>query len=462
MPKSSGSKKSKATAPLAGNGQQTLFQGSGLQDLAGAQSNGINPTDVVEKTPKKKQTLTVYALTQLLKGIIQDHPVLGHSVAVEGELSNVKQSSRGHLYFTLKDEHASINCVLWGSTAKKLVFQPEDGQSVFLTGKLDVYAPGGSYSLVASHIEPVGIGSLQLAFEQTKARLDAEGLFMSQFKKAIPEFPERVGIITAITGAVIHDMLRVIRRKNPLVSILIHPVKVQGEGASQEITQAIETLNHPDYRLDAILLGRGGGSFEDLFCFSEEAVVRAVFNSRVPLITGIGHEPDFSLADAAADYSASTPTAAAEACIPDVLAIENWLESQQQQLLLGLQNGLTDGEQTLDRHATQLIQSVEMLAHQFEAKLERLTEMLESSHSLYFQAKSQRLSTLSAELNAFNPLATLERGYAVVSLETTGSQTPVTTINQVAIGDTVSIRVSDGVLLSCIQQKYPQTEFEPS
>jgi exodeoxyribonuclease VII large subunit len=222
-----------------------------------------------------KSTYTVVEVTRLIQSTFHEHPVLGRSIVVEGELSNVKRSSRGHIYFTLKDGEASIGGILWAGVANRLNFDLKDGQAVYLTGKLEIYGRSGTYSLVASKLEPVGVGALQLAFEQIKARLEAEGLFMEDFKKPLPDFPQRIGIVTSSTGAVIHDMLRVIRRKNSFLDVLLFPVKVQGEGAATEIANAITELNNPGYDLDALIVARGGGSFEDLFCFSEEAVVRA-------------------------------------------------------------------------------------------------------------------------------------------------------------------------------------------
>ena len=391
----------------------------------------------------QKSAYSVSEITALLADAIEDHPTLGHNVTVQGELSNVKRSSRGHIYFTLKDPTASIGGILWASTASRLTFDLKDGLEVYLTGRLEIYKPSGSYSLVASKIEPVGVGALQLAFEQIKARLDAEGLFMDEFKKPIPEFPERIGLITSSTGAVIHDMLRVIRRKNPLVDVLLHPVKVQGEGAAAEIAQAIAELNHPQYRLDILIVGRGGGSFEDLFCFSEEPVVRAIFTSQVPVITGIGHEPDYALADAVADYSASTPTAAADWAVPDAQLLVEAHASRSRDLLENMAETILYYEQTLDHNATRLIELHESTLETEGHKLEQRQERVLSGFNLYFQRQEQKLGQAVAAMNAFNPLTTLARGYGVA---TDSNHRVLRSIQQIETGETLSLRLSDGSL----------------
>jgi exodeoxyribonuclease VII large subunit len=351
-----------------------------------------------------------------------------------------KTSPRPHL-FTLRYHPASISGILWASTANRLNFDLEDGLEVYLTGRLEIYKPSGTYSIVGSKIEPVGVGALQLAFQQIKARLEAEGLFMEEFKKEIPEFPERIGIVTSSTGAVIHDMLRVIRRKNPMMNILLAPVKVQGEGAADEIAAAIRELNHPHYQLDIIIVGRGGGSFEDLFCFSEEAVVRAVFESAIPIITGIGHEPDYALADAAADYSASTPTAAADWAVPDLQAIVENHVSLSKELMENMAEVILYHEQTLDLNATRLVELHESCLETCGHKLEQKQERLLSQFNLYFQKQEQKLAESVAVLDAFNPLTTLARGYGVAS-DATGQV--IRSVQQVKSGDHFTLRLSDG------------------
>lgn len=397
--------------------------------------------DQSAKGTPEKTSYSVSEVTALLEEAFEAHPVLGRSLVVQGELSNVKRSSRGHVYFTLRDESAAISGILWASTANRLNFDMEDGLEVYLTGRLEIYKPSGSYSIVGSKIEPVGVGALQLAFQQIKARLEAEGLFMEEFKKEIPDFPERIGIVTSSTGAVIHDMLRVIRRKNPMLNILVAPVKVQGDGAAEEIAAAIRELNNPHYQLDTIIVGRGGGSFEDLFCFSEEAVVRAIFESAVPIVTGIGHEPDYALADAAADYSASTPTAAADWAVPDLEALIEAHQTLYRELLSNMAEVILYNEQTLDLNATRLIELHESCLQNWEHKRQQKQERLLSQFNLYFQKQAQKLAESAAVLNAFNPLATLARGYGVAS---DASGRVLSSVQQVKTGDDFTLKLSDG------------------
>jgi exodeoxyribonuclease VII large subunit len=424
-PRSGKSSKRKA-ADMA----QQMLDFSGISDLLG-------------EGPVKKLSYSVSEITNLLEDAIAEHPVLGSTVVVQGELSNVKRSSRGHIYFTLKDEGASIGGILWASTAARLNFDLEDGLEVYLTGRLEIYRPSGSYSIVGSKIEPAGIGALQLAFQQIKARLEAEGLFMEEFKKELPEFPERIGIITSATGAVIHDMLRVIRRKNPLIDVLIAPVKVQGEGAALEIAQAICELNHEHYQLDLIIVARGGGSFEDLFCFSEEPVVRAIFASRVPIITGIGHEPDYALADAAADYSASTPTAAADWAVPDAELLVEAHATRVRELMENMAEVILYCEQTLDHNATRLVEMHQNCLDTCGHKVEQRVERFLSGFKLYFQRQEQRLGQLTAMVEGYNPLATLARGYGVV---TDAQHRVIQSVSQIQPGDALCVRIKDGAI----------------
>lgn len=392
---------------------------------------------------------SVSALTSYLDNVISSDPIIGNKLVVQGELSNVKQSARGHVYFTLRDEGAAIGGILWASTARRLKFDLEDGLEVYLTGKLEIYKPSGSYSIVGSKIEPVGVGALQQSFEQLKQKLSAEGLFNDDYKKEIPDFPRRIGIVTSNTGAVIHDMIRTLRAKNPMVDILLCSAKVQGEGAAEEIARAIEELNHESYNLDTLIVGRGGGSFEDLFCFSEEPVVRAVFNSRVPVITGIGHEPDYALADAAADYSAATPTMAAEYAVPDIDELRSHLAWVKEELAHQLGGVLKQSERELDLLATRFVDCVtgyiDAGVQQVDQQQSHLIDNVES----YFKTLEKHLSHQADQLEAFSPLKTLSRGYSVASLE---DGAVLQTVKQVKAGDSLTVKVSDGMVKTTVQE----------
>lgn len=428
--------------------QQLDFSGQSALETSKAEPSPVSNLPVSKLPEQLSDTsteafLTVSELTERLDLLIQDDPLLGGLLTVKGEISNTKRSSRGHTYFTLKDSGAGINGILWAALSKALPFRLEDGQEVYLTGHLEIYAPSGTYSLVAKRIEPVGTGSLQLAFQQTRERLEAEGLFRPEYKRPLPEFPERIGIVTSGTGAVIHDMLRVIHRKNPYVNILVTPVKVQGTGACDEIASAIQELNHPTYALDLLMVARGGGSFEDLFCFSEEPVVRAIFDSKIPVITGIGHEPDFSLADAVADYSASTPTAAAERAVPDFDQIVAGLQLYKQRLLDEIFNRFIWHEQLFDGRATAFVEICKHTLEATEIRLEKLTDCFLHESGSYLQAIEQKLLQSAAELEALSPLSTLARGYALAARST---GTLITSAGQVQEGESICLKLRDGQL----------------
>lgn len=412
--------------------------------------------------PMPPPRLTVSELTALIKGAIAADPVLGTTVLVAGELSNVSVSSRGHAYFMLKDEGAAMKGVVWASTLRTLPFDLKDGLAVTVSGTLDVYAPNGTYSLVARRIEPVGVGALQLAFLQLKERLEAEGLFDPARKRPLPAFPLRVGVVTSPTGAVWHDMLRVIRRKNPLVSVRLAPVPVQGAGASQAIADALDALNALSgaQALDVILLARGGGSYEDLFCFSEEAAVRAVSRSRVPVVCGVGHEPDFSLCDAAADYSAATPTGAAEWAIADYGALLDATQQRREALLRALGQTLLFFEQSLDQRATRLLGVFEGVCARAESRLQGQRDALLAGVQGVYTRCERDLSTQAVALDALNPLRTLARGYALVSGP---DGAIVQSVTRVAADDRLTLRLADGELTARVQavRAFSPTPEEP-
>ncbi len=431
-----------------------MYQQGNLFDSVPPASDPEPEKKTAKTAAAEPKVYTVGELTRILKRVISKDPVLGDRIVLRGEVSNLKQSSRGHVYFSLKDDEASINGVIWASTVARLSFELEDGLEVFVTGSLDIYAPNGTYSIVTKKIEPVGMGALQLAYLQIKEKLEKEGLFDPAHKKPIPEFPRRIGIVTSRTGAVIHDMLRVIKRKNPMVNVLLAPVAVQGPGAALEIASAIEALNSPDLNLDLLIVGRGGGSFEDLFCFSEEPVVRAVFNSQVPIITGIGHEPDYALADAAADVSCSTPTAAAERAVPDYRQLVMEFYRQRENLLEQMAGTILLHEQAIDQRATRMIELFSHTLHEANHKLVSLRERLLGEGEKTIQRFEQHLAKAASELDAYNPLTTLARGYALAS-GPDGKM--LRSIKQVKPQDKIRIMVSDGEIDAEVRDIQPKT-----
>jgi exodeoxyribonuclease VII large subunit len=410
-------------------------------------------TSETEPSNTEPTIFSVSQLTNLLGSAWKIHPTLGNKVLVEGEISNLKKSARGHVYFTLKDEGASISGVLWASTASKLKITLEEGMAVIATGLVEIYAPSGNYSLVVSKIEPVGLGALQLAYQQLKEKLDAEGLFEASRKRALSLFPFKIGLVTSSTGSVLHDMMRVIQAKNPALTVVLSPAKVQGAGASAEIAQAIESLQNPALGLEVIIVARGGGSFEDLFCFSEEAVVRAIATSRLPIVTGIGHEPDFGLADAVADYSAQTPTAAAD------MAVGNWFDWQQtltqtvSWLAETVERAVGLATQDVDWKTAQLQEGLQHQTLQAEQALTQLANTLERDALQNLTWAEQRFQQQVAELEAFSPLQVLNRGYAV--LETLQTHHPVKTIQSLRVNDQLKARLAEGALLLRVEDILP-------
>jgi exodeoxyribonuclease VII large subunit len=412
--------------------------------------DSLNQQTSETEATTKPAVFSVSQLTNLLGSAWKTHPTLGSKILVEGEISNLKKSARGHVYFTLKDEGASISGVLWASTASKLKITLEEGMAVIATGLVEIYAPSGNYSLVVSKIEPVGLGTLQLAYQQLKETLAAEGLFDLSRKRALPLFPFKIGLVTSSTGSVLHDMMRVIQAKNPALTVVLSPAKVQGVGAAAEIAKAIEGLQNPALGLEVIIVARGGGSFEDLFCFSEEVVVRAIANSQLPIVTGIGHEPDFGLADAVADYSAQTPTAAAD------ITVGNWFDWQQtlrqtsQWLAETTERTVGLALQDVDWQAAQLQTGLQQTIQHTEQVLTQITQTLARETSQTITWLEQHFQQQVAELEAFSPLQVLKRGYAV--LETPQTHQPIKTTQQLEVNMQLKARLAEGALLLRVEE----------
>lgn len=295
------------------------------------------PPDGQGKQPAPARTnegpLTVTQLTRMIKRAIVDH--LPPTLVVTGELSNVSRPSSGHLYCTLKDAGSELRCVMWRSAAGRLRFRPEDGMEVVATGGVDVYEPRGQYQFYIRKLEPKGVGELELAFRQLREKLEREGLFDPSHKKPLPEYPQRIAVVTSPTGAAVRDVIRTVARRFPCVTLMVSPVRVQGEGAADEIAAAVKTLNVQATRLggiDLMIVGRGGGSLEDLWAFNEEIVARAIFASRIPVISAVGHEVDVTISDLVADVRAATPTAAAELAVPSLDEVIETLQATSSRL----------------------------------------------------------------------------------------------------------------------------------
>ncbi|MCL5267756.1 MAG: exodeoxyribonuclease VII large subunit [Bacteroidetes bacterium] len=375
------------------------------------------------------------------------------SVIVEGEISNFKRHMpSGHLYFTLKDDEAQIRVVMWRSDAVRLKFGISDGMKVLVKGRVSLYEPRGDFQLYAANITPAGQGALQLAFEQLKKKLEEEGLFSEEHKKPIPVFPRRIGVVTSLEGAAVRDIISIINRRFPAVELVIYPVKVQGEGAAEEIARAIDDFNRGPI-VDVLIVGRGGGSLEDLWAFNEEIVARSIFNSNVPVISAVGHQVDFTIADFVADVRAATPSAAAELVVPD-----------RSEFLEGLQTSIGKMSKAVERATDQLTLELDKLMHHYalrqpvslvEQKLQfvdDLSRRVQTSAEHFLDSNDQKIKSIHSHLNALSPNGILRRGYAFV--ESSGEV--VTSVMKVEIGQSASIHLHDGILDTQITGKHEQ------
>jgi exodeoxyribonuclease VII large subunit len=383
---------------------------------------------------------SVTDITHYLRQLLENDAEL-QDLWVEGEISNLSRPSSGHLYFTLKDESASLRCVMWRTAVARQRFTPNEGQAILVHGSISIYPPSGLYQLYADLIHPLGEGVLYLEFLELKEKLEAEGLFDAEHKRPIPRWPKKLGIVTSPTGAAIRDMLNTLSRRYPLVEVILAAAVVQGEEAPESIVAALESLSkfaHPD----VILVARGGGSIEDLAAFNSERVARAILASPVPVITGIGHEIDFTIADFVADLRAPTPTAAAELATPDQGELRQSLMENQKRLNSSIRSYLETIRWKVDALKKGLKYNAPVVKIRYgRQQVDELSRRAETSLLHHLRLKGMHLEGLLHNLEALNPKAILERGYAVVS-QTNG--TPVRSVYQVHPGEDLQVQVSDG------------------
>lgn len=386
-----------------------------------------------------EKILSVSELTRQIKGVLE----LGFvNLWVQGEISNFKQHTSGHLYFTIKDDQAQISGVMWRSRAAQLRFRPSDGMKVMVRGNITVYEPRGSYQIDCLQIQPLGKGDLQIAFEQLKQKLFDEGLFDDEHKKPLPAFPQRIGIVTSPTGAAIRDMISVISRRFPSVELILVPVKVQGTGAAEEIAQAIQDLNSRSLA-DVLIVGRGGGSLEDLWAFNEEVVARAIHASTIPVISAVGHEVDYSISDFVADLRAPTPSAAAELVVKDknelVELIRNFCYT-----MTGAMKTTIDSHKQTVAHLTQSYSFNKPLdlLRQRSQHVDELHRRLEQNLMYHFTLLRQRVRSLDGRMTTLDPKLVLKRGYAIVRQ----SDRIVSTAKKTAAGAPATIEFHDGTV----------------
>lgn len=389
----------------------------------------------------------IYSVSELTRQIKEVLETSFPRLWVEGEISNFKHHSSGHFYFTLKDEKAQIRCAMWRFRAQNLPFRLEDGMKVLVQADLQVYEQGGSYQLIVQQLQPSGIGALQLAFEQLKKKLFNEGLFEESRKRPIPAYPERIGVITSPTGAAIRDIVSVIRRRFPSVEILLYPVRVQGPGAAQEIARAIEIFNEFG-EIDVLIVGRGGGSLEDLWAFNEEVVARAIYNSRIPVISAVGHEIDYSIADFVADRRAPTPSAAAELVVRDRRELAGVLAYYQEKLATTLQNKIQNHRDKLRQfQRSYAFRRPEDLVYQKIQRLDELSRHIDTAMQHQLKTRRQRLEILQKQLRALSPQAVLNRGYSICYKD----GEVVRDVKQVQVLDMVQVKLARGQFISQVQ-----------
>ena len=395
-----------------------------------------------------QQVISVTQINEYIR-VMMDQDRLLANLAIKGEISNYKIYPSGHHYFTLKDEGGALRCVMFKASAMKLRFRPENGMKVIAMGKISVFPRDGAYQLYCTGLVLDGIGDLYAAFEQLKTKLAAQGLFDPGHKKPLPAYPGTIGIITSSAGAAVHDMLRILHKRYPLAKVCLLPVRVQGVEAPGEIVSAIRYANY--YRLaDLLIVGRGGGSMEDLWAFNDEAVAHAIYDSQIPVISAVGHEPDVTISDFVADLRAATPSNAAELAVPDQDALRQTLDAFSASMASSLQRQLHNARkhlQVLSESAA--LQSPENYIHQRKKNLEMLQNRLISAQIQQNNRKKQRFIGLTAKLDAMSPLKVLTRGYAMAQQE---NGRLIRSIYDVKCGDGVSISLADGSFTAIVRE----------
>ena len=388
----------------------------------------------------ERQTLSVTELNMRIKGLLDMDPMLA-DVCVRGELSNYKIYPSGHHYFTLKDSESSLRCVMFKSSASKLRFRPESGMGVTAFGRVSVYPRDGAYQLYCTALQPEGTGDLQVAFEQLKAKLSAEGLFDRAHKKPLPPFPEKIAIITSSAGAAVHDMIRILGHRWPMSKVLLLPVRVQGVEAPPEIAGAIRYANEFQVA-DLIITGRGGGSIEDLWAFNDERVARAIYASEIPVISAVGHEPDVTISDYVADARASTPSNAAEIAVPDQSEMRETLDSLSIRSRQAMQKTLKALSRRLSSLSDKRVLSDPgVYIDNRRLELDRMRERLSAAAERKNAAARRDFVRLGAALDAMSPLRVLTRGY---SLAEDGNGALIKSAAQLRPGDRVRLRFAEG------------------
>ena len=394
---------------------------------------------------------TVFSVTEIantIKRIIQQEPIL-QNVWVRGQISNLGRPKSGHIYFTLKDEKSNIQCIIWKSNTARIKHKMQDGDEVLVNGKINTYAANSVYQINVTQVEPIGVGSLQRAYEQLKQRLSDEGLFDKQYKKPLPVYPKKIGVITSETGDAIRDISKQLSRRYPLAELLLYPSLVQGEKAAGEIADALFAMNRRS-DIDLLIVGRGGGSIEDLWAFNEEIVARAIFKSRIPVVSAVGHESDYTISDMVADHRSSTPSTAIEDTVPDRLEILTFLNSLKSRL-----NELIKFRLKAGRDEVEGLHKALSPTNRLDA-INQLSQIIDNLEATYLgtmknrmKEKKTQLQSLADQLNNLSPLATLDRGY---SLSRDSSGSIITSSQDVKTGDSINVILSQGSLACSVDE----------
>ena len=390
---------------------------------------------------------TVSKINAYIKNMFRQDYVLSR-VSVKGEISNCKYHTSGHIYFTLKDEGGTLSAIMFATQAKSLSFHLSDGMQVIVSGRIEVYERDGKYQLYANSIVQDGIGDLYKKFEELKKQFQDMGYFESEYKRPIPYFSKKIGIVTASTGAAIHDIMNISYRRNPYVSLVLYPALVQGEGAASSIVSGIEKLD--TMGMDVIIVGRGGGSIEDLWAFNEECVAEAIFNSKTPIISAVGHETDFTIADFVADLRAPTPSAAAELAVADIHQIENRIAGYEELVNKAFMKFISQKRAVIDNYSMRL-KYLNPLSRINEKRitLDRLKERLDDNMSRLLKDYRHKLEVYASRLHGVSPLEKLGQGYSCTQNE---KGVPVTSVSNISLGDIITTTLKDGEIISQIKE----------
>ena len=396
-----------------------------------------------------QNVLTITQVNEYIRGKMDTDPLLTQ-VAVRGEISNYKLYPSGHHYFTLKDESSALRCVLFKGNALRLRFRPENGMKIIAMGKISVYPRDGAYQLYCTALTMDGVGDLHAAFEQLKQKLAAQGLFDPAHKKPLPRYPGTIGIITSSAGAAVHDMLRILKKRYPLCQVRLLPVRVQGAEAPGEIAAAIAYANH--YHLaDLLIVGRGGGSIEDLWAFNDEKVAYAIYHSEIPVISAVGHEPDVTISDYVADLRAATPSNAAELAVPDQDALRQSLDAMSNAMVSSLSRQVKAASRNLQvLSASKALRSPTGYLELKRQSVSFLKNRLIAAQNQNIAAAKHRYISQTSKLEAMSPLKVLTRGYSMAQTE---RGEVVRSVNQVTLGERIRIRLSDGCISATVMNK---------